>query len=48
MNSNFNSSLKVHALASSYPYTISNGDGGKYPKQISKTDLLVEVCPILF
>jgi hypothetical protein len=26
-----------------YPYTTSKGEGGKYPKQVSKGDLPVEV-----
>jgi hypothetical protein len=34
----FNTSLEVDSLASGCPYTISNGDGGKY----SKDELLVE------
>jgi hypothetical protein len=30
------------------PYTTSKGEGGKYPKQVSKGDLLVEVWTALF
>jgi len=38
----FNASLEATSPASSCPYIISNADGGKYPQQISKGDLLVE------
>jgi hypothetical protein len=35
-----NALLEVVSLYSDCPYTISNGDGGKYPKQVSKSRLI--------
>jgi hypothetical protein len=43
----FHASLAVDAPSSSYPSNIFNGDGGKYPKLISKGELLVEVWTTL-
>jgi hypothetical protein len=45
-------SLQCFSLVSSLtppccPYTTSKGEGGKYPKQVSKGDLLVEVWTAL-
>jgi len=43
------SALKASPLRSSLtppynPYAISKGESGKYPKQVSNGDLLVDVC----
>jgi hypothetical protein len=38
-----NASSVVSFLTPCYPYTISKVEGGKYPKQVSKGDFLVEV-----
>jgi hypothetical protein len=41
--STYNAPLEVVSPTSGCPYIMSNGDGGKYPKQISEGDLLMEV-----
>jgi hypothetical protein len=42
--SSFNASLVVsYATPPYFPYTTSKGEDGKYPKQVPKGDLLVEV-----
>jgi len=41
--STFNVSLVVSSITPFYPYTTSKEEGGKYPKDASKGDLLVEM-----
>jgi len=40
---NFNALARAISPALGCPYTISNGDGGKYPKRNSKWVLSIEV-----
>jgi hypothetical protein len=46
--SSLKASLVMSSLTPCYPYSTFKGEGGKFPKQVSEGDLLVEVWNVLY